>query len=541
METALLLAPDDADVVQQTERLQRQYNELRQIEQLAASKNDMPALLAIESASCELAAVRLDTPGALCAPSNTAQGIADLPKQVKRQQDELSVSARVKKLCTQLGCALAGGDDLKMYFRSCGGLGAAAKCLFSTCKLRGQLTSKAHLVSCWEIIDSCAKVLNEACALNTNGHVLCGCVHGSAPVPQSIAEHVLCHDLLAECCNVLTQSESVAVLLHSLSTDPESRVCVARSVCAQPLSANATQIPFPDLLRALPVLRGAHQVLSMSLLANCVAQRSCAVDAAMQLREASQVQPVCELLCNTSNRFFWQHAASLIGNLAMHAHVRSMLATETMGRMLVDGLKLYAGDIASSDALLAGMTCLYNLALEKQSTGFQGMLASPSWHSVLMMDLLLHEDTSVAQLAISIAARVITTQSAAAAIDDTLARAVLRTATEAGQVTSLFGELVPEEHCVCSSRQWDEATALKTVDAAIRYLAGCGAAGRTAVLSEDHAIAVFLWACTNPKVMDGCAGNAAMCIGYLVESRCVSLSVRTPMFPAPRFDVYCQQ
>lgn len=513
----MLLAPDDPDVIQQVQRAQRAYNEHHKTQTLQANKSDMPALLEVEAAACELAAIQVNEASLLPQSPRSATGLPCMQPVGKAG----GMPARVTQACTRLQSMLTGGDDdLLVYFRSCGGLSAAAECLYSAQQLQLDLSNAQAASSRLQIISSCADVLNTACEADTNGHVLCGCTYGSTGV-QFISEKLKCDDFLASCCAACGTCDGMCVLLHTLSTDSDSRARIARAFFVS-AGSEASDRPFTALLKALPGLLGAHQVIATSLLANCVAEKACAKDVADTLQDESSLQLLSQLVCTCSNPLLVKHAATLLGNAATQPHIRKLLAHDPVSDYLTRHIcSLANSDGHSMDAMVACMTCLYNLALEKNSPQLQDALTSQQWRECLGV-LLRQKNTSVIQLAVAIAARTATSYSdCVPAIVEFSQSAVLVAGTAATETHLLQQPSTAQEQCG-DVPVWSEPVALKVVDATMRLLAACGAVGHTEAMQGDDALRLLLWACRTPSVMDGCAGNAALCVGFLVDARCVS-------------------
>lgn len=523
LESALLLAPDDLDVVQQVERAQRACNERHKIQTLQANKSDMPALLEVEAAACELAAVKVGSTNLLPQYPRSAAGLPRMQPVGKSG----GVPSRVMEVCAKLQAMLkAGDDDLLVYFRSCGGLSAAAECLYNAQQLQPGLSNEQAASICNQIISSCAEVLNAACEADTNGHVLCGCAYGSVGV-QSISEKLTCDDFLASCCAACGPCESICVLLHTLSTNSDSRARIARAFFVSKDAASGDRL-FTGLLKALPHLSGVHQVIATSLLANCVAEKGCAKNVADSFQDESALRSLSQLVCSSSNPLLLRHAATLLGNAATQPHIRKLLALDPVSGSLTKHICFFTkSDGQSMEAMVACMTCLYNLALEKNSPMLKDALTSQQWQECLVL-LLEQQNTAVIQLVVAIAARAATSYSDSVPLIAEFSSSAVSVAREAAIEAKLLQQPPKVEDKQETAREWSEPIALKVIDATMRLLAACGSAGHTQAMQDNEAVRLILWACSSPTVMDGCAGNAALCLGFLVDTRCVLSKLKRP-------------
>lgn len=514
LESALLLAPDDRDIVQQVQRAQRAYNEKSKIQELQSNKNDMPSLLDLEAAACQLAAVKLDSAALLPQSPRAAVGLPGMKPAGKSG----GVAAKVSEVSKTLQQMLQSGDeDLLVYFRSCGGLVAAAECLHSAQQLQHGLDDQTVVSRCHQIISGCANVLDAACRVDTNGHVLCGCAYGTSDV-QTICDKLTCDEFLRSCCAASGQVETVCVLLHTLSTDSDSRARVAPALFASKDSKSGDSM-FIALVKALGSLSGAHQVIAASLLANCVTEKACAKDMTECLKDPDNLQFLTQLLRTSSNAMLLRHASTLLGNASTQPHIRKLLAHDPVSESLAQHVCSFAKSNAQSETpMLACLTCLHNLALEGGSVQLKDALTSQQWQDCIG-SLLQQQDTAIVQLVVAITARVATNYKESAAFASTFSCTAVPIATEAAAQAQLLenSEKVAEQGE--SQAQWSEQSALKMIDATMRLLAACGSAGHMQALDSDGALRLLLWACESTTVMDGCAGNAALCIGFLVDCR----------------------
>lgn len=526
MEAALLLAPDDFDLIQGAQRAQRAYNEQKIVRNLTASKAAMKELKVIESLTCAVTAIDIDSIGSC----KGIMGTAALPTSTTKRHTSEAHTERVTKLCGDLKTLLHGNDEWRLYFRSCGGLQSVA-CLLSQClglwHIRGSCGTECGgpestlSLRLRKIILGCTQLLNEACQVDTNGHALSGCVIGEpAGQKQMVSKGLMCEAFLFKCCVAVASFDAIAVLLHTLTTDELSRRHVAAAfLLADPALAKAAiDIAFDELLTLEPV----HQSVTMSLISNCMTIDVFAETVSAALSEGKHVATFQALLRQERNALTCELAANLLANAAASPKIRDILACEPVLQALVghcSRLSVPGSSDAETQALKSCLSCLCNLGLVKVNSQLSDCLNSDLWMRTVP-GLLSHDDTAVTQLAACVESRHVAAANAdLGEVEDRLAQRLIAVAIEAGQATSIMP--CKNQHQACL-RAWQGPVALKCVDAVIRVLACLGAAGHSDALKTRVAVELLAWACCAEKIADGCAGNAALCIGFIADDKCVA-------------------
>lgn len=526
MEAALLLAPDDFDIIQGAQRAQRAYNEQKIVKDLAASKSAMKELQTIESLTCAVAAIDIGS----ISSCKAAVGVAALPTSAAQQHASEAHTSLVTSLCEDLRILLRGTDERRVYFRSCGGLQAVA-CLLSQCLGLWQACGscgtdsgapEACLSLCLrKIIIGCTQLLNEACQVDTNGHALSGCVIGEpAGQKQMVSEDLMCEAFLSKCCSAVSSFDALAVLLHTLTTDELSRQKVAAAfLLGDPALAHAAiDNAFDQLLTLKPV----HQSVTVSLMSNCMTINVFAEKVSAALGAGKHVATFQALLRQESNALTCELAANLLANAAASPKIRGTLACEPVFQALAghcSRLSESGASNAETQALKSCLSCLCNLGLVRAASELSDCLNSDLWMKTVT-GLLTHDDTAVTQLAACVEARHAAAANAdLAKLEDRLAQLLIGLAIEAGQATSIMP--CKNQH-QAGLRAWQRPLALKCIDAVIRILACLGAAGQTDALKTPAAMDLLAWACCATEIPDGCAGNAAICIGFVADDKCVA-------------------
>lgn len=524
MEAALLLAPDNFEIIQAAQRVQRACNEQKVVKGLTASKQTMKELYNIESLSCALAAVNIDVQ--VCNSSGESiTGVTSLSSKKPSLPLRDTESVCIQRICYDLILLLGENEDWRVYFRSCGGLKSAA-CQLARCLIRWHKTcpgGTCNAVSssvCEPMITGCAGLLNLACQVDTNGHVLSGCVLGEPTgQKQRLSAELLCEKFLSHCCMASGSFEGLAILLHTLTTDEQSRQRVATAFLSK-MDEVSGHSAVDDVFDKLQKLKPTHQSILVSLLSNCMTVYKFAASVSDGVGAGRHSKTVQLLLQQQTNPAMCELAANLLANSATLPKTRSALACDTVLQTLVCHCYTLSESAASqveTKALKACLTCLYNLGLERDSRSISEVLNSDLWFH-LVVKLFQHDDTAVAQLAACIEARHIAAVHAnISRLSQLLSTPLINLAFEAGIAT----EIMPKpELCQPHWRLWQDRQALKVIEAVMRILAGLGASGHVHVLKTSDAVALLTWACCTKAVMDGCAGNAALCVGYIADDKC---------------------
>ena len=63
--------------------------------------------------------------------------------------------------------------------------------------------------------------------------------------------------------------------------------------------------------------------------------------------------------------------------------------------------------------------------------------------------------------------------------------------------------------------------AVRVIDAVVRALATWGKDGHVEELRGVAVLQLLVWCCSTSAVADNCAGNAALCVAYVADERCV--------------------
>eukprot|EP00892_Ulva_mutabilis_P008357 jgi/Ulvmu1/5894/UM026_0015.1 len=522
MEAALMLAPDNFDIIQAAQRAQRAYAEQKVVSTLAASKDAMTELTAIESLSCSLASLNVDVQQHSDA-RKAARGLSSLPTINANTETASAQAVRVAQICSKLVSLLKGGDNWRVYFRSCGGLKSAARQLEQCINLlhgqsvHGTYKSGAH-TSCESLIIGLAELLNEACQVDTNGHVLSGCVLGEPPgQKQRLSATLLCEGFLSRCCIALVLFEPLALLLHTLSTDELSRQRLAEALISIE-EASRERRAIDNIFTHLQSLVPVHQSITISMLSNCMTVPTFAASVSEWLGEGRHAKTMQMLLQQQRCPAMCELAANLLANSATYPKMRYTLACQSVLQDLVSHCSRLSacGNNSAIRALKACLTCLYNIGLQRESNAVAQCLNAETWIGVAHK-LIRHEDAVVAQLAACVESRHIAAANAdSCLISDRLASELVSLASEAGIATAI---LPKSDRFREKLRLWPDQVALKAIDAVLRILAGLGASGHLHVLKTPSAVALVSWACCTTAVMDGCAGNAALCIGYIAGDK----------------------
>lgn len=527
MEAAVLLAPDDFDIIQGAQRAQQAYNEQKIVKHLTASKACMKDLQTIESLACALTAIGSSI---VDRPCKSAVGVAALRTATVIPHATDAQASHVKRLCDDLVALLRKHDDWRVYFRSCGGLQSVA-CLLSQrlCMWKGRDSNESDSAfskdgsACNKMITACANLLNEACQIDTNGRALSGCDMGKTEEQQqSISADLTCEMLLSQCCIAAGTFEAISMLLHTLTTDELSRQKVARAMLLEDAASphDAVDCTFRQLVSLEPV----HRALTVALLSNCLTVDVFATRVSEALRAGQYPVLFHKLLQQQTNSCECKLVADFLANAATSPTIRSTLACKKVLQLLVghcSRLSVPGSSCSETQALVACLTCLYNIGLSREAPAVSDCLNADSWiHTAT--HLMKHDDTIVTQLAACIEARHVALLHAdSSKIEVYLARRMIATAVEAGLAIGIM----PDMHQTGGSlRDWQGPVALKLIDAVIRMLAGLGSAGHVHVLKSLAAVELLAWAICTDAVMDVCAGNAALCIGFIADDECATLA-----------------
>ena len=508
LEEALLLDPEGSDVMQQCTRAKRDLSEHKRMRELQdGQQGDTPQQCADkvkacqdmerhvrDFASCQLAnnAASPDTKGKENSSKNPA-GLGFLPqRQPKTKRSTASLANALRQQVQE-------SNDMRMYFRACGGLSAAVQQLH--CSLRANGTA--------ESVSACAKLLSEACQLESNTRALAGCsaatASNGAAGPSTAA---VPRDRLSVWCAASLQHVELAVLLQVLSTEAEARKALADAL-RHPSSAKLQTLPLQDLVTGLPALADVHFAVQASFLANCSTEPG--IQNAHAVTDANTcAAALVQSLQQAKSAATLERVALLIGNMASNITMRRALASsDSVSALLVERcLEMrQVGNADAASALQACLMCLYNMSLDD---AVKSQLVSQPWADVLAR--LLPPDGRMKNGSVTALSVVARSASARGAYQMLEAASLVPRVLAAAQ--HAYAHL-PEDG--------GNATAVKVLDATVRAWAAWGSAGFTEALRSEAALQLLVWACSAGSMSDTSAGNAALCISFIADQRCVPL------------------
>ena len=488
-------------MVRQHARAKQELAEHEQLQKLSAepdpdagtaAKEQLHACKEIESHSRTLAGTRLSSAAASNGGPNSPAGVRPLRAQRSKAHDgpNAAVLASAQSLCAQI----KGSDQLRAYFRACGGLAAATK----------QLQTAACQSESYEsVLAACCQLLTEACSIDTNARHVAGCATGkSAPAAASASA------LLPALCALAHKHSCVAELLHAIALETDARAAVAGAWAGGADGSTG----LAAAVSALPTLTAPHRAQLMALLTNCASVRPFQAALAAALSAPGSEAALLQLLQSDSHPASLQRTAALMTNAAASVAVRKQLAASpaTAATLVARALQMLELDTAAAaGAALACLECLHNLTLE---INVRAQLVCAEWHAVLSKLLPAPgapaELDKAAQVALATAARSASCPDAYAALQ------------QAGIVQRIIAVAI----CTCEALQAAELASqehIRVLDAAVRALASWGGQGHIENLRATALLRILVWACSAPCIADSCAGNAALCVGFVADERCV--------------------
>jgi hypothetical protein len=519
MEEALLLDPENSDVIRQFQRAKTDFAEHKQLQALLPGKSSTTSCYQEHLEICKdiearvrtlarLDMARVSTGGDKDIEPIDPAGLGALPQRASTSVD-LRI-AKVVKAVEALQLKVGGSDGMRVYFRACGGLAVTAV----------QLHAATRNPLCTAAVAPCAVLLNEACQLDSNVRVVAGCGLGNGASNSSAASAFAISlapaELLQTLCCTCTQFIDVAVVLHTITTEEDARTMVA-DVLRSAKHPGSTQTTLACILHGAAALPATHRAVMFSLLSNCATVPSFQ-RALVGIAEAENCASVfCCMLQHEENPGILGRAASLVANVAASVTLRRQLA-ELGGvgtTLLARATEMQRSNAAgSSAALQACLSCLYNLALEGP---IKAELVADAWFSLLADLLPAHgcKQTEAGICALGLVARGAQTAGAYEGMARcNLIDRVLVAALEAFKAISTGSED-------------SKGSAARIVDAAVRSMAVWGSAGHTEALRQDHLLHLLVWASSSMQMGDACAGNAALCLGYVADERCALRVPRT--------------
>jgi hypothetical protein len=505
LEESLLLEPERSDLMQQCARAQSDFAEHKRLQDLQAdgaaaaagapsAKEQLAACKDMEASVRAFASVDI-------ASSNTADkensgsfpaGIGRLPQRHDSSKTARKLNSAAAALCAKM----KGSSDMRMYFRACGGLTAAAN----------QLHKAVSCASASAAIAPCAELLTEACQLDSNARAISGC---SMPKGDAYAGTSGGAARLQSICCTCSTSAEVAVLLQTLSTEAGARVNVAKALCSAHRPGESTGV-LVQLLHSAVGMPDLHRAVVLSLLGNCATVPAFQKAFAKNNAQTSCTLAVLSLLQQESNPAALERVALLIGNLAANASLRKALpeaggfGTELVARA---AQMQQSGARGAPAALQACLSCLYTLALEGP---IRQQLAADEWYLLLshLLPATCAIESAVALSAVNIVSRFASAEESYAGM------------AQHGLLPRLLSVAVESRHTLLQSES--QGDAIKVISAVVRAWAAWGGAGHTELLRQNAALQLLVWACSASAISDNCAGNAALCLSYVADAKCES-------------------
>jgi hypothetical protein len=504
LERALLTSPESSEVIRQHNRVQQELAEERRMQELSKvpsssvnahtdAKAKLEACRDIEGLSRTLANVVLPCTAAekenqACKPT----GIGPLPgRSTGGKHSPGAAIAAFTKAAKEAKTKIAVADDMKAYFRSCGGLASAMNQLLAAAQ-----ASEEHST----VLTSCSELINEACQIDTNARYVAGCaVCKTASTVKSTAA------LLAALCSLCSKHYEVAVLLHTLSTETEARLEIAAAF------TGCSGVAVVEALRSLPSITATHRAILLSLLSACATAKSFQAVLSVAMRSEHCETILLDVLKTETNPMALEQVAALVTNAALSAAIRRSLGSQgVVGKLLVARTSEMLSQ-KQFEAALSCLKCMFNLVLEDQ---VRTELVCQQWLAVLKQ--VIGDEDSISELnemglcALSVTARA----ASATGMHDLL---------QAGGVVPRIAMLAVNARALLEQQPAGQGTshkALKVLDASVRALTTWACSGHTEELRSKAMLQLLIWTCSEPSIRDGCAGNAALCLSYLADERC---------------------
>lgn len=444
----------------------------------------------IEACSRTLAEARLPAPASSTDSAAAPAGMQPLRARRTKQRDE--PAAAVVAAAEAIRTHMVASDDMRAYVRACGGLTATMQQLQAA--MRQSEPDEGVLMACCEL-------LTEACQIDTNARHVAGCAAGKAAPTGGSAPA-----LLPSLCALAHRHRCVAALLHTLAVEADARGAVASAWASNGAALRAT-------VTSLPALHGAHRATLLALLANCASAKALQAALAEAFSAPGGETALLQLLQSDVDAASLQRVASLMTNAAASVAVRKQLAaSQQASPTLVARAQqmLVLGTAAAADAALSCLQCLHNLALEGS---VREQLADAEWLAVLQKLLpapdAAAEPSESALVALATAARAASCPATYAALQQGgVVQRMLAMAAHAREALQAAGG-PGQQH-------------LRVLDAVVRALAAWGGQGHMEELRSAALLDTLVWACSAACIADSCAGNAALCVGYVADERCAA-------------------
>ena len=538
------LQPEDEEIKRQLEKAKEDLEESRALKKLQALKSgksdadvsvSKEQLKLIETLSQTLK-LKTESHGPhvpmLCYSNISRKGLggAALPTRsvvhkVPSRHDE------VVKAAQSLRCEITSHKDLQLYLRACGGLVSAADhlCYAAGIAAPGVVVDDMKSATAPQrecVAAACAALLNEACQNSANILLIAGCIRPDQPARLD-GGLFSGRQVLDALCRMLdgTAGSACATLLYTLSTDVDSRKQVSSALA----SCDSTDLTSPGAKRLLRGLEGAtvaHQAHALMLLSNCILSKD--------LRNALQddgafMQQLSLMLEQAKHDLIIEKAAALLGNTINDALWRSQAVV--CPAIIPTLTKLARTPSLAEPALQACITCLYNLAIEDT---LHVALLQPEWLKACN-GLLRHGNHTVVVRIAGILSRVARAPGAielmidlgtADALKDAACASLVScgTLSENSRVQADWLKLCREHPNLQAA--WKPVDAWSLTDSYVRALAIWGgpktdSAPGTLLLKTSAVQTLLLLCCSCKDGTPGAAGNAALCLSYVADSKCV--------------------